>query len=155
MKRLSESIFWFIFLLYVFVLSSVLFFCRTSDSEMPIKEYFFSYTNLEPLKTLTRYIRYAYVKKNAESFLLALINIGGNLILFLPMGFFLPCLFRNLRSTEHIFCVTAFIIFSSEIFQGIFRIGVPDIDDFLMNLSGAWIGFLIAKLFRFCEKMLS
>ncbi|MBR5188417.1 MAG: VanZ family protein, partial [Clostridia bacterium] len=60
-----------------------------------------------------------------------------------------------LRSAARTFCVVAFIIFSSEIFQGVFRIGVPDIDDFLMNLSGALIGFLVAKLFRFCEGMLS
>ena len=155
MKRFSGSICWVIFLLYVFILSTVLFFCRTSAFEISIKEYFSNYANLEPLKTLRRYVRYACIKKNAESFLLAFINIGGNFILFFPMGFFLPCLFRDLRSAANIFCVIAFIIFSSEIFQGIFRIGVPDIDDFLMNLTGAWIGFLIAKLFRFCERMLS
>lgn len=155
MKRFAEYICWGIFWLYVWGLFAVLFFGRTSDLEIPIKEYFSCYANLEPLKTLTRYIRYAFAKKNAESLLLAFLNIGGNFILFLPMGFFLPCLFRNLRSAARTFCVVAFIIFSSEIFQGVFRIGVPDIDDFLMNLSGALIGFLVAKLFRFCEGMLS
>ena len=153
MKRFSECISWVIFLLYVFGLFSVLFFGRTSDSEIPIKEYFSCYANLEPLKTLTRYIRYVYIKRDADSFLLALINIGGNFILFLPMGFFLPSLFRKMRYFLNNFCVIALLIFSSEIFQGIFRIGIPDVDDFLINLLGAVAGFVIAKLFGFCEKI--
>ena len=153
MKRFIKIIGWSLFFIYIFCLSLILFFCRESHSEIPIKEYFALYANAEPLKTLFRYIRYAFVQKDAESIFLALANIGGNLILFLPMGFFLPCLFRNLRRGGQTLCVIAVMIFSSEMLQGIFRIGIPDVDDFFMNILGASAGFFIAGFLNFCEKI--
>lgn len=153
MKRFVKMIGWSLFFVYIFCLSLILFFCRKANLRIPIREYFYLYANAEPLKTLFRYIRYAYIKKDTESIFLALANIGGNLILFLPMGFFLPFLFKCLRRWYRTLCVIAFMIFSSEMLQGIFRIGIPDIDDFFMNILGALMGFFIVKLFGFCEKI--
>jgi len=153
MERFLKKIFSILFVLYIASVILILFFYRESNKQISIAEYFFRYGNFEPMKTLVRYIRYIYIKKDMGSILLALANIGGNLILFLPMGFFLPCLFRELRRPSNAFCIIAFIIFSSEIFQGIFRLGIPDVDDFLLNFLGALIGFAIAELLGFCEKI--
>ena len=153
MKRLLKRIFSVLFVFYSMSVILILFFCRESNVQISIEEYFFCCANFKPLQTLARYIRYAYIQRDMQSFLLALANIGGNLILFLPMGFFLPCLFRELRRPRNVFFVISFIIFSFEIFQGIFRIGVPDIDDFLLNFFGALFGFAVAELLGFCEKI--
>lgn len=153
MERILKRIFSLLFVLYLISVILILFFCRETNKQISIEEYFFRYGNFEPLKTLIRYIRYAYIRGDMPSLLLALTNIGGNLILFLPMGFFLPCLFRELHRPYNAFCIIAFIIFSSEIFQGVFRLGIPDVDDFLLNFFGALIGFFIAELLGFCEKI--
>ena len=153
MKRSAKTIYWILFLIYIFILSVILFFGRKSHSQIPIEEYFFEYGNFMPFGTLIRYIRYVYIRKNAESFFLALANIGGNLILFLPMGIFLPCLFKDLRDWKRSLCLISFLIFSSEFLQGFFRIGVPDVDDFLMNILGAWMGFSMTKRLKFCRKI--
>lgn len=155
MKRFGKIIFTLLFSVYLTCVLLVLFFGRKSDLQTPIGEYFSLYANPKPLQTLIRYIRYVAIKKDMPSLLLALTNIGGNLLLFLPMGFFLPCLFSELRRPNNAFFVIAFMIFSSEIFQGIFRIGVPDADDFLMNFIGAAAGFGIARLLDFCKKFMS
>ena len=155
MKRFGKMLFVLTFSVYFFCVLLILFFCRKADLQTPIGEYFSLYANLKPLQTLMRYIRYVFIRKDAQSILLALTNIGGNLLLFLPMGFFLPWLFSELRRPNNAFFVIAFMIFSSEIFQGIFRIGVPDADDFLMNVLGAAAGFGIARLLDFCKKFMS
>ena len=155
MKRSAKTICWILFLIYIFILSVILFFGRKGHPQIPIEEYFFEYGNFMLFRTLIRYIRYVYIRKNAESFFLALANIGGNLILFFPMGFFLPCLFQKLQGLKHSLCLISFLIFSSEFLQGFFRIGVPDVDDFLMNILGAWMGFSMAKRLKFCRKISS
>ncbi len=155
MKKHAKTIFYILFLLYISGVSAVLFFCRKSDFQIPIKEYFAYYANGKPLKTLLRYLRYVCIRRDAESICLALFNIGGNLVLFLPMGFFLPCLFRALRRFDNALCVMTFAVISSELLQGFFRLGIPDTDDVLMNLLGASLGFCMAKRLRFCEKILS
>ncbi|MBQ3489853.1 MAG: VanZ family protein [Clostridia bacterium] len=132
-----------------------MFFFRKPNLQIPIEAYFADCGNAVPLKTIMRYFRYACIKRDTESIWLAVSNIGGNLILFLPMGFFLPCLFRALRRSDHTLCVIALTVISCELLQGIFRIGVPDADDMLMNLLGALLGFGIAKVFGFCKKILS
>lgn len=153
MKRSAKTIYWILFLIYIFILSVILFFGRKSYSQIPIEEYFFEYGNFMPFRTLIRYIRYVYIWKNAESFFLALVNIGGNLILFFPMGNFLPFLFKDLRDWKRFLCLISFLIFSSEFLQGFFRIGVPDVDDFLINILGAWMGFSMTKRLKFCRKI--
>lgn len=155
MKRFGKIIFVLLFVVYFFSVFLLLFMGRRVDIQTPIGEYFSLYANPMPLKTLIRYIRYVAIKKDAQSFLLAFANIGGNFILFLPMGFFLPCLFSELRRFANALFVIALMIFLSEVFQGVFRIGVPDADDFLINLFGAATGFWIAKLCSFCERFLS
>ena len=155
MKRFGKISFVLLFSFYLTCVLLILFFCRKADLQTPIGEYFSLYANPKPLQTLIRYIRYVTIRKDMPSLLLAMTNIGGNFLLFLPMGFFLPCLFSALRRFANAFCAIAFMIFSSEVFQGVFRLGIPDADDFLMNLLGAAAGFLIAKLFGFCGKLLS
>jgi glycopeptide antibiotics resistance protein len=80
---------------------------------------------------------------------LAFSNIGGNLILFLPMGFFLPALFAELRRSRLCLFVIFCLILAAELLQGVFRVGIPDIDDLTVNMLGAYVGFLLSKKFIF------
>ncbi|MDD5931101.1 MAG: VanZ family protein [Oscillospiraceae bacterium] len=67
----------------------------------------------------------------------------GNLVMFLPFGFFPALLFRNFgwrRALAAGFCVTAFIE-TSQLFVG----RAFDIDDLMLNTLGAFCGFLLQR----------
>ncbi len=74
-------------------------------------------------------------------------NIIGNIILFVPAGFFLLCLFPNVRvwSFKRYAWIMATMIIGMELFQLFFMCGHCDIDDFMLNLLGACLGFQVTK----------
>ncbi len=74
-------------------------------------------------------------------------NVIGNIILFIPMGFFLLYLFSKVRAwsfKKYIFTMTAAII-GIELFQLFLMCGHCDIDDLILNLFGACLGFFATK----------
>lgn len=128
------------FFLYCLLLAELLLFGRQMDSTIPIGKYFAMYANAMPFRTLARYISYFLKMRDLVSFRLAFLNIGGNFVLFLPMGCLLPVLFPTLeRKTKCLFVIFC-VILSAELLQGLFRVGVPDIDDLSVNMLGAYIG---------------
>jgi len=74
-------------------------------------------------------------------------NVIGNIVLFVPMGFFLLFLFPKVRAwrfKKYIFIMASAII-CIELFQLFFMCGHCDIDDLILNLFGASLGFLLTK----------
>ena len=72
-------------------------------------------------------------------------NIGGNIVMFVPLGFFLRALFpKCLRFWR---CMTAVTVVMSvvELCQLLTLRGFCEVDDVILNLMGAAIGWLIAK----------
>lgn len=69
-------------------------------------------------------------------------NLAGNILLFMPMGFLLKAL-NNEKSTRQIVLTCVVISISIELLQLLFKIGVCDIDDVLLNTLGAYFGVLI------------
>ncbi len=68
-----------------------------------------------------------------------------NIILFIPLGFFLPVVFKSNRKAYKTILVTFALTFGVEIFQ--YFIGrSSDIDDIMTNLLGGMIGFIVFKL---------
>lgn len=138
------------FFLYCTILAEILFFGRTADLSIPVTEYFFLHANFRPFATILRYILFFLRRRDTESLFLALLNLGGNFTLFFPMGFFFPVLFPFVQKR---FAVIFSAVLLAEVLQGILRIGVPDIDDLIINMAGAWIGILWGK--KFCHPVMS
>jgi glycopeptide antibiotics resistance protein len=86
--------------------------------------------------------------KNSDNLESAVINtnIYGNLAAFAPMGFFLPLLFQKLKKFLPFVCVMFLTISVIELAQFITNLGVMDIDDLILNLSGATIAFWLCKI---------
>ncbi len=100
--------------------------------------------NLIPFKTVAEYAE--MYKTNVASLVRhAIINIGGNVITFIPLGFFLPALFEKLRKTKAMLLYSSAIIVAVEIIQYFTLLGSLDIDDFILNMAGILIGFLAFK----------
>ena len=71
-----------------------------------------------------------------------------NIILFVPMGFLVPAIWKNYRSIKTMFFMGLALSVSIEILQ-IFTFRLTDIDDLITNTAGTIIGYEISKRFSF------
>ena len=69
----------------------------------------------------------------------------GNIGWFVPFGFLLPTLLKK-ESFLRILVIGFMFSFAIESLQFIFRIGVAELDDLILNTLGIAIGYLIYKL---------
>lgn len=72
-------------------------------------------------------------------------NIFGNIIIFIPLAFFLVNIFGVYTKRQIVF-IGFCISFSIEFIQFLLEIGVPDIDDLLLNVTGVVIGIYLYKI---------
>ena len=133
-----QNLGWVLFLMYLCLLAYFMFFSESFGRTDTDRGYAY---NLVPLKEITRYFRY-YRTLGMPLFL---INIVGNMVAFMPFGFFLPIISR--RSRKWYNTVSFGLIFSLilEALQLIFKVGSFDVDDMLLNTVGAGLGFLVYR----------
>ena len=68
-------------------------------------------------------------------------NLVGNILLFIPFGILLPLLFHSVNSFHRILLICGITSFSLELIQLFAVLGNFDIDDILLNILGACLGF--------------
>ena len=155
LKKWIRPLFWIAFAVYCLALFYILF--LNARYHRYQGESLFDYirfsVNLKPLKTIIEYI--AMAERDSYFISLAVRNIVGNLILFLPMGIFLPTLFRKMRHLWKTMLCIFLMILSAELIQLFLRLGIFDIDDFILNMLGAFLGYFIFQLFYkiYCKKI--
>lgn len=71
----------------------------------------------------------------------AVINLGGNIGMFIPLGVLLPWVFEKLRKIWKALLATAGIISLVEIVQLFTLLGSCDVDDLILNVIGVAIGY--------------
>lgn len=69
-----------------------------------------------------------------------------NVILFIPLGFFLPLLYRKYNTVNRVALTGFFFSISIEIVQ-MFGMGATDINDLITNTAGTCLGYYIYKVF--------
>ena len=94
--------------------------------------------NLVPFLYLTDYD----VKREA------LINIIGNVSLFIPTGIILPILYKRLDAFWKVLFAGAGISLCIELVQLVLPNSVTDIDDLILNTAGVIIGYIVFSLIR-------
>ncbi|AXI08245.1 VanZ family protein [Oceanobacillus zhaokaii] len=75
-------------------------------------------------------------------------NTLGNILIFLPLGIFLPLLFKKYSKFTKVIVASAVISFSIEVLQIVLKIGQFDIDDVILNVIGSIIGYLLLKMIK-------
>jgi glycopeptide antibiotics resistance protein len=77
----------------------------------------------------------------------ALENIFGNLIIFIPLGIFIPAIFKRCRSIKMVSLVCFSCSLSIELIQLLLRVWgtyrTADVDDIILNTSGGAIGYFL------------
>ncbi|QFF99003.1 VanZ family protein [Psychrobacillus glaciei] len=102
--------------------------------------------NLIPFKNTINYII------NHDKFNLDIVinNTLGNILIFIPLGIFLPILFKRYTSFSKAIAFSIIVSFTIESIQLLLQIGQFDIDDLILNGIGSIVGFLFIKLiFKF------
>ena len=90
--------------------------------------------NLLPFKTILSYLF------GEKGLIIALINLVGNIVLLVPIGFLVPFVYRNMTLKKSlVLAVTAGV--TIEMMQVVSRVGIFDIDDIILNALGVIIGY--------------
>lgn len=132
--KLFHEISYIILIIYVFLLASIL-----SFGELNL----ISGSNIIPFKEIFRY------ELTSPLFYR---NVIGNVLLYMPLGFFMGY-FLKFKKTSLVIFLTALISLSGELIQR--YVGRTfDIDDVILNLIGGLIGYTIYRLFQKLYKKL-
>ena len=90
--------------------------------------------NWIPFKTILPYLL------GDGGWLIGGLNILGNIVLLVPIGFILPFIFPSIQWKQKLaFAIIACILIETS--QAILHIGIFDIDDIILNALGVMIGF--------------
>lgn len=94
--------------------------------------------NLKPFSTIMLYLSVSGTGINTYKWLL---NLAGNIGMFIPFGIILPVVLnKRYLSLLYIFSAGIFVL---ELLQLITKRGSFDVDDFLLNIIGFTIGYLL------------
>ena len=134
-----------LFLAYGAIMLWLLFDRPGYDPAVPYWDQVTAQLNLIPFRTLRLFAD--LLNSGVRSHItIAVINLGGNIIMFIPLGFLLPKVFPKLSSLPRVLLATAVIITAVEIIQLFTLVGSCDIDDLILNIVGSAIGYWFHKL---------
>ena len=101
--------------------------------------------NLIPFRTLKLFFRLLSHHRPALVHA-AVINLVGNVVMFVPLGLLLPALWQRLRRFWIFLLWLTAIILAVELLQLLSGLGSCDVDDLLLNLCGGSLGFFCRKI---------
>jgi len=102
--------------------------------------------NLRPLRTIKNYLWVLENDRSLPAVKHAVVNLAGNVVMFVPLGFCLAALFRPMRNFWRMLLCTVVSICLIEVLQLVTSLGSCDIDDLLLNVTGTTIGWCIGIL---------
>ena len=131
-RTLAVLLFW----LYFAILFYFLFFSEKMGRTYLEREFHY---NLIPFYEIRRFLTHWRVLGKKA----VLLNLLGNIVAFMPFGFFLPVFSKRCR----IFLNTVLYSFELSLFvelvQLVSKVGSFDVDDLLLNTIGGALGFLV------------
>ena len=100
--------------------------------------------NLIPFREIQRYWQY----RDVLGMRIVFLNLCGNVIGFIPLGFLLPVICAEMRRGCSVVCIGFTISVLIEYLQLILQVGSCDVDDVILNTIGTAIGWVS---YRFCN----
>lgn len=135
-KRLISA---FILIAYSAILVKILVFKNVLLKIGPLRFRFTQRSgqaNFLPFKTILPYL---YGEHGGS---IAIINLVGNIALFVPIGFLVPVVYRNMTWQKSLALAVAAGL-AIEGMEVMFRVGIFDIDDVILNAFGVMIGYWV------------
>ena len=134
-KKIHPSMVLF-FILYILLLFYLLFFSESYGRTIEEQKYRY---NLELFKEIKRFWHY----RETLGWKTVILNLAGNIVAFVPFGFFLPMFCKLGRNFFG--CIFASAVFSLfvESVQLATKVGAFDVDDIFLNTLGGFVGFFV------------
>ncbi|MDR1185679.1 MAG: VanZ family protein [Coriobacteriales bacterium] len=160
--KAPRIVLWTAFILYVLLLIFLLFIPIGFGRQLPfglehsqlswsnytdhIADYFLARSNFIPFDSITSYL--AVITNSGYYFGIqsALTNLFGNLVVFAPMGVFLPWLFETQRRFGKFIITILSMLVAVELIQVLTMVGSLDVDDIILNAAGAVLMWLLLKV---------
>ena len=109
-----------------------------------------NHLNLVPFYTIRLFVDLLLADSGDGWQRLAIVNLLGNVLMFLPLGFFPPLLWKGLRKLWKMLLGGTVIIVCVELIQLFCLVGKCDVDDLILNLVGIAVGY---GLYRGANRM--
>ncbi len=141
-ERIITVFLYGIFIGYLFLLFKILLLSRVSLLELfHSQRTLYRSINLIPFHSIMEYIsgRTDTLRNSAFG------NVVGNIVIFIPIGIYLPLLKKDKRVLVNFLWIGT-VSLLVEVIQGLLGIGVSDVDDIILNCLGGLAGILGYKL---------
>ena len=139
---------WVCFALYGTLMLCLLFGRSRYDGSVSYWEQVRQSVNLLPLRTVGLYLRLLTEYSDAHLPNLAVINLVGNVVMFIPLGFFFGARYPKLRALWRTLLATVLIICLVEAVQLFTLVGSCDVDDLILNTAGSGLGYGIFRILQ-------
>jgi len=129
-----------LFILYILILCYVLFFAEGFGRGMAVEGHGY---NTVPFNEIRRYIN------NFDRLgMISVINVGGNILAFMPFGFFRPVISRKKSGFFKTLIEGCLLSCIVEVIQLTTNVGSFDVDDIILNTVGVVLGYIVFALFK-------
>lgn len=149
-KKQADTVLWgILFGVYCLVMLRLLLGRRSSFSGWDSYPLLLQYnTNLIPFFTIGNYLQVIFKRTNDDVLTHCIINLVGNVALFIPAGIFLPALWSKLQKLPRFLFTCFLVILLVETVQLFTLRGSFDVDDIILNLFGMLLGFIAFHIFK-------
>lgn len=110
-------------------------------SEMTYHQQLMQNTNLEPFLTIRNYLYVIIHRSNPYLIRHCVINLAGNILLFIPTGCMMPMAFPKQKKPLLFLLTCLGLILTVELAQLFSLLGSFDVDDIILNMAGLIIGY--------------
>ena len=132
---------WVAFIFYIGLLVYFTIFAESMGRTVPIVSSSYRY-NLVPLKEIKRFL----CNTDTLGWKPVILNVVGNVVAFIPFGYFLPRLFKYRIKFIRAALITFDLSLAIEIIQLLTRVGSLDVDDLFLNTIGGVIGYILCAI---------
>lgn len=132
--------------MYIAMLVFLLFFREPAFSDETYWGQLKHHINPIPFRTIKLYLRSLERSSHPRLIRLAHINLLGNIILFVPLGLFPPLLWNGMRRLWKTALLAAGVMAAIELLQMLLLVGTCDVDDLILNVLGAALGYGLFRL---------
>jgi glycopeptide antibiotics resistance protein len=102
--------------------------------------------NLVPFHTVQEFVNTLHTSSSTYLIRHSFINLAGNVVMFIPYGFFLPWIFERCKKYNRTVIYSGTTIVLIEIIQLFSLRGSFDVDDLILNLVGVSLGYALFML---------
>ncbi|WP_100407680.1 VanZ family protein [Bacillus solitudinis] len=139
---------WYLFLLMVTCVYAMGVLLVTRVADIPLSVY----QNLLESRDIFYFSTPQLIPFNSLTHILNIYGVGtiilGNLLLLLPLGFLLPLWLRKLRNVYQVGLIVMLTSIVIELLQFLFGVGIPNIDDILLNTIGGLVGYGSCRILK-------